>query len=117
MPLETKTTIINDIVILRPLGNLLETVDGESILHEVDNHIEDINKFILDCSQIKHLNSTGISMILKIFTQIRNQGGELLLCAVSKQIEKLLIITKLNSIFTIFATVEDALENLKLQDA
>jgi anti-sigma B factor antagonist len=56
-------------------------------------------------------------MILKIFTQVRNQGGELLICAVPKPIEKLLIITKLNSIFTIFATVEDALENLKLQDA
>jgi anti-anti-sigma factor len=117
MPLETQTTIINGVVILKPSGNLLEVADGENILHEVDNHISDINKFILDCSQIKHLNSTGISLILKIFTQVRNQGGELLICAVSKPIEKLLIITKLNSIFTIFATVEEALENLKLQDA
>jgi anti-sigma B factor antagonist len=117
MPIETQTTIINGVVILRPSGNLLEAADGENILHEVDNHISDINKFILDCSQIKHLNSTGISLILKIFTQVRNQGGELLICSVSKPIEKLLIITKLNSIFTIFATVEDALENLKLQDA
>lgn len=117
MPIETQTSIINDVVVLRPAGNLLEHIDGDSILHEVDNQIADYNKFILDCSQLKHLNSTGISMILKIFTQVRNQGGELLICAVPKPIEKLLIITKLNSIFTIFATVEDALENLKLQDA
>jgi anti-sigma B factor antagonist len=117
MAVETQTTIVNNVVVLRPSGNLLEAVDGDSILHEVDNHITDTNKFILDCSQLKHLNSTGISMILKIFTQVRNQGGELLICAVPKPIEKLLIITKLNSIFTIFATVEDALENLKLQDA
>lgn len=117
MPIETKISIINDVVVIQPAGNLLEVIDGESILHEVDNHISEMNKFILDCSQLKHLNSTGISMILKIFTQVRNQGGELLLCSVPKAIEKLLIITKLNSIFTIFATVEEALENLKLQDA
>ena len=92
MSVDVKTKLVEGIVILQPLGNMLEAVDGENLLNETHNYLGEYSKFILDCSEIKHLNSTGINNILKVFTQIRNHGGEMILCAIPIQIEKLLII-------------------------
>jgi anti-anti-sigma factor len=101
-----------DILILNPQGNMLENTDGDPLFFELEN-FPDAQKVLIDCSQIKHLNSTGINVLLKLFTQSRNRGGELVLCSLPKSIEKLLIITKLNSIFSIFPDVDAALRYFK----
>jgi anti-sigma B factor antagonist len=101
-----------DVLILNPQGNMLENTDGDPLFFELEN-FPDVQKILIDCSQIKHLNSTGINVLLKLFTQIRNRGGELVLCALPNSIEKLLIITKLNSIFSIFPDVDAALRYFK----
>lgn len=103
-----------DVLILNPKGDLIELSDGDDLLFEIDNH-SDALKVLINCQQIKHLNSTGINVLLKAFTQIRNRGGELALCSLSKNIEKILIITKLNSIFSVFPNMEAALTYLKTQ--
>jgi len=101
-----------DVLILIPQGNLLENTDGDPLIFELDNFPE-TKKVLIDCSQLKHLNSTGINVFLKLFTYSRNRGGELVLCSLPKSIEKLLIITKLNSIFSIFPDVDAAMGYFK----
>ena len=54
------------------------------------------------------MNSTGLSILINIFTQTRNRGGEVVITNIPEKINKLLIITKLNSIFNIEETVEAA---------
>jgi anti-sigma B factor antagonist len=112
MALTLDTKLESDVLILNPQGNLLENTDGEALILELENHPE-ITKVVINCSQLKHLNSTGINVFLKLFTHIRNQGGELVLCALPLNIEKLLIITKLNSIFSIFEDTDAALGYFK----
>jgi len=54
------------------------------------------------------MNSTGLSILINLFTQTRNRGGELVITNIPEKINNLLVITKLNSIFNIEDTVEDA---------
>ena len=103
-----------DILILIPEGSLLESIDGQPIMNAIENHPE-IVKVIVDCSKIKHLNSTGINCLLKIFTQLKNRNGKLLLCSLTNHIEKLLIITKLHAVFLISADLEEASNQLKIE--
>lgn len=112
MAITLATSKESDILILAPQGNLLEVNDGEPLIFEMDNH-SDLYKVVIDCSKIQHLNSTGINALLKVFTQIRNRGGELVLCALPTSIEKLLVITKLNSIFSVYPDVDTAVNYLK----
>ena len=42
-----------------------------------------------------------------MLTKMRNVGGEVYLTAPSEHVKKLLIITKLNNIFTVFDSVDD----------
>lgn len=94
-------------------GNLMSKDRLPELVNELDLYIEeDINLFVVDVSRIRHINSTGLSVLLTLLTKARNSGGELILARMPKHLNKLLIITKLNSIFTVVDSVEEAIEEL-----
>jgi len=68
---------------------------------------------IIDISQLRYINSSGIGVLITILTKFRNKGGEVYLLNPSESVRKLLIITKLNSIFNIVATEEEAITQSK----
>ena len=98
-------------------GKILENTDDNPIMHSVDKNLQESNQFIFDLSNLTTMNSSGINLFLKIFTKIRNIGGELYFCSIPKNIEHLLVVTKLNSIFTISEDINTALTKIKTQDA
>ncbi len=90
-------------------GNLMNKQQVQGLLDELDFFFnEGIKKIIIDLSETQYMNSTGLSILINIFTQTRSKGGEVVLTNIPEKINKLLIITKLNSIFNIEDTVEDA---------
>ena len=90
-------------------GNLIGKHQVENLLAELDFYYnEGINKIIIDLSDMQYMNSTGLSILINIFTHTRSKGGEVIITNIPDKINKLLIITKLNSIFNIENTVEDA---------
>ena len=90
-------------------GNLMSKQQIQDLLDEIDFYFnEGIKKIIIDLSDMQYMNSTGLSILINIFTQARNKGGEVVITNIPEKINQLLIITKLNSIFNIEETVEDA---------
>ena len=78
--------------------------------------METINDNIVFCAidieQVRYINSSGIGVLITILTKFRNKDGEVVLIKPSESVEKLLVITKLNSIFTIVPDIEHALKEL-----
>lgn len=98
-----------DIIHVSLIGNLMNKQQIEGLLTDLDFYFsEGIKKIIIDLSEMKYMNSTGLSILINIFTQTRNRGGEVVITNIPEKINKLLVITKLNSIFNIENTVEDA---------
>ena len=90
-------------------GNLINKQQVEGLLQEVDFYYnEGIAKIIIDLADMQYMNSTGLSILINIFTRTRSRGGEVVITNIPDKINKLLIITKLNSIFNIEDSVEDA---------
>lgn len=93
-------------------GKLLSLYDGDKLLQEIKSLEIESPKIILDLTQLYHINSEGISLLLKIFTYARNNGGEVVIAGISEALKNLFILTKLNSIFTIFDTKEQAIQDI-----
>ncbi len=66
--------------------------------------------FILDLDKVEFVDSSGLSTLLTILTKSRNAGGEAILINIPENLSNLLIITKLNSIFTVKETMAEAEE-------
>jgi len=67
----------------------------------------------IDLSNVRYMNSSGIGVLITLLTKFRNKSGEVVLINPSEQIKKLLIITKLNSIFNIVDNESQAIERLQ----
>ncbi|MEN3038628.1 MAG: STAS domain-containing protein [Candidatus Kryptonium sp.] len=68
-----------------------------------------IKKLIIDLSQVEYCDSSGLSSLLFCERRMRENKGTVVLIGVSDKILNLLKITKLDSLFQILPTVEDAL--------
>ena len=99
----------NEIMHVSLQGNLMSKQQIQGLLDEIDFYFQEgIKKIIIDLSDMQYMNSTGLSILINIFTQTRNRGGEVIITNIPEKINNLLVITKLNSIFNIEPTVEDA---------
>jgi anti-sigma B factor antagonist len=89
-------------------GDLIGDEVGPKLVEVVSDAIQDGAKiFVIDLSEVRYISSSGIGLLITMLTKMRNVGGEVYLTAPSDHVKKLLIITKLNNIFTVFDSVED----------
>lgn len=91
-------------------GSLLADIQSRDILQKVTDFINDEKvNFVIEMSELKFINSSGLGMLLTCLTKARKAGGEVVLANVPEQVNNLLVITKLNSIFNTAESLEEAL--------
>jgi anti-sigma B factor antagonist len=101
-------------LVLRLSGDLIGENNGANILDKVSNAIQDeIRVCIIDISQLRYINSSGIGVLITILTKFRNKGGEVYLMKPSDTVQKLLVITKLNAIFHVIQNEDEVLKTAK----
>ena len=69
----------------------------------------DVPKFVLDFSNVGHMSSSALGMLITLHKRIREKNGQLLLSGIQPPIYEVFVITRLNEIFRICQTKEEAL--------
>lgn len=107
-------TTNGNVTILNLKGSLLADVQTKDILQQVTDMIQEGKvRFVVDLSDLKFINSSGLGMLLTCLTKARKAGGDVILANVPEQVQNLLVITKLSNIFQAKETLKDALEVYK----
>ena len=70
-------------------------------------------KIMIDMKKVTYVNSATLAVLLSIFREVDRINGRLLLCDISPEVENLLDVTKLGSVFEVFKNQEDAFESLE----
>jgi len=65
----------------------------------------------VDMSEIHYIDSSGVASLVESFQSARKAGGRFALVAVSDTALRVLQLARLDKVFPIFPTVEDALKN------
>ena len=103
----------NSITLIKLSGRILENEQTNQLLSEAEKVIsKENNKVVLDLENIEYINSNGLNCFIQLLTKARNFGGEAVIVNVPEKIQKLLLISKLNTVFTIKNSVEQANELL-----
>ena len=101
-------------IILRLSGDLIGEDNGSKVLEVATDAIQkNVLIAIIDISGLRYINSSGIGVLITILTKFRNKGGEVYLFKPSETVKKLLVITKLNSIFQIIQSEDEVLKEAK----
>jgi len=82
----------------------LELIDAFEVLLA-----EGEQKFLLEMSALEYVNSSGLNLLIGMFTRARNAGGELAICGISDKVRQLMVMTRLDSVFKIHGSVAEAI--------
>lgn len=103
----------NNFQILKLSGELIDKHQAIDLIKSIDGLLDtDKNKWAIDLSGLKYMNSSGLNVLIQILTKTRNKGGESVIFNVNKKVHELLVITKLNTLFKVSETKEQAFEKL-----
>ena len=69
-------------------------------------------KLLLDFKNVQHLSSSALGMLITLNKQLMEREGRLVLANIHPQIYEVFKITKLNKLFNIQSTTEDAMAAL-----
>ena len=79
---------------------------GQQIIALID---KGARKLVLDFSNVDHLSSSALGMLITTKKRLDSVNGSLKLCSIQPQIFQVFQITKLNKLFTIYDTTAEAL--------
>jgi anti-sigma B factor antagonist len=90
-------------------GNLLDKESAIDLVNSFEEKLNDgIIYFVFNLEKLSYINSTGLNVLIGLLTKVRNSGGELIICNVPKKINQLLLITKLNTVFNVAMSTNEA---------
>lgn len=100
--------------ILEMSGDLIDKNQANPLLEEIEQLInKGIHSFIISMEEFRYLNSNGLNVLVNILTKSRKNGGDTTICSISDKIKELLIITKLNTVFTITEDLPSAIRQFQ----
>lgn len=70
-------------------------------------------KVLLNLAGVGYIDSSGIGELVSSYTAINKEGGELKLLNLTQKLQDLLTITKLLTVFDVYDSEADALNNYK----
>jgi len=101
----------NDGVTLVDVEGQLIVGNRQELKQKVLEHLEDGDrKFVIDFSNTGYIDSSGLGVLVSLSKKIREQGGELRLSSLNEDLRTLFELTKLDTLFRITGTREEALE-------
>ena len=74
----------------------------------ISSPADHVRNVVLDLADVTYVNSSFMSALLASQSNLSRRGGQLVLCHVPETLQKIFTVTRLNSVFRTFLTVDDA---------
>ncbi|MGE5834842.1 MAG: STAS domain-containing protein [Acidobacteriota bacterium] len=110
--MQIEERVVNDVTILDLKGKIT-LGEGDEALREKINQLISQNKkrILLNLAGVPYIDSAGLGEVVRTYTTVSRQGGQLKLVNLTKRIVDLLTITKLLTVFEAFDSEPEALKS------
>ena len=101
-------------VIVMELPENLNHLEGAAFLAEVKPLLEsDRPRMVLDCSQVQHIDSAGIEVLLECMEEAMKRDGDLKLAALAPSCAAILELMRVDRLFEVFETADEATRSFR----
>lgn len=95
-------------------GRLMDQQQADRLMAALDTEVDaGHTSVVLDMGELLYMNSTGLNILISVLTRTRNAGGDTLIARVSTSVRQLFVVTKLDSVFILTDTVDEAVAKIK----
>jgi anti-anti-sigma factor len=99
-----------DVVVIRCSGRIIASDEARALQLEVEKHILETKKFVLQLAEVSFLDSGGLGTLVRLLGTLRAARGDLKLCQLSPFLLRLFETTKLAGVFHAYATEKEAID-------
>ena len=91
-------------------GDFISEPDQIALRNQVRGLVSDRNNnLVIDFTHVKYINSCGLGSLVCALSIVRKSGGDILLVGIGKDVERVMKVTKLDTIFRIFPDITSAI--------
>ena len=89
--------------------------EGDELLKDKINSLvlQGHRQLVLNLADVPYIDSAGLGEVVRTYTTVKRQGGNMRLLNLTKRIEDLLSITKLLTVFDTFDSEAEAVKSYK----
>lgn len=99
-------------VVVMQVPEQLNIGEARSFMQEIGPLLESNRpRIVLDCSQVRSLDSAGVEMLLQCLEEALKRDGDLKLAALSPEAEVILELMRVARVFETFPTSDDAVRS------
>jgi anti-sigma B factor antagonist len=91
-------------------GDTLDAGNSQEFKNDIGPVLEQHKQVVFDMSELAFVDSSGCGALLSCLRKVKEARGDLLLCRVSSQVQDLFKVVRMDEIFRIFETREEAVE-------
>lgn len=93
--------------------NILDEANIQLIGEEISRLVDDEKtpRLLISFANVDHLSSAALGTLITINNKVRNKGGQLRLANIDPQIYEVFVITRLNKLFQIHETTDEAMKS------
>jgi anti-sigma B factor antagonist len=112
--MQIEERVVGDVTILDLKGKIT-LGEGDEALKAKINALTTGNRrsILLNLEGVPYIDSAGLGEVVRTYTTVSRQGGQLKLVNLTKRITDLLSITKLLTVFETFDSEDEALKSFK----
>ena len=104
--------VVGGVTILDLKGKITLGEGDEALKDKIHSLIQqDRKRILLNLADVPYIDSAGLGEVVRTYTTVSRQGGQLKLVNLTKRITDLLSITKLLTVFETFDVEQDALNS------
>ncbi len=96
-------------VILHICSENLDASNVDTFKQQIQPHLDGNQVVLVDMSQLNFVDSSGLGSLLACLRHMNNKGGKLKLVGMTKPVHSLFEMVRMNRIFPIYETAEDAI--------
>jgi len=114
MAIEVKAIEAGGAEVVAIYGKIVGSAQSSREFHELIKSLieQGKRKFVIDLTETPWTNSLGVGMLMGAYTSVKGSQGEIVLANATVRIRDLLKVTRLDLVFEVFDSVDDALARL-----
>lgn len=110
MAVKMKVNTYMDVAVVDLREKALDASNSEKFKKSMAETLESYDKVVIDLSRVEFVDSSGCGALLSCLRQLGDRGGDLKLCGVQKNVERLFELVRMNRIIDVYPSKEDALK-------
>lgn len=102
MSLSVEARHCGTVYVIRCAGRIVAGEEVDVLATAITRGVREFVRLVLDMGDVSRVDSTGMGLLVRFLSHLRNRGGDLRLAACPAFLTKLLQLTKLDGVFRVY---------------